>query len=192
MLRWQIAIKEYRGNMTIVHKEGNIHTNADGLSRWALANTPDNPVYVPLESEPQSPIEGINIIDIGTEFFEEVRESYKQEKNCHILTAFLDEDCKDIALNTSLDELLLSTAYFPQTDRLAERMIPNLEYMIRRFCPYGLEFKDSDGFNHDCFTTIPELELAYKTSVHSSTGQTLSMLEKEWNPGLPEDMLRKD
>ncbi|MBW0555711.1 hypothetical protein O181_095426 [Austropuccinia psidii MF-1] len=25
MLRWQIAIQEYRGNMTIVHKAGNIH-----------------------------------------------------------------------------------------------------------------------------------------------------------------------
>ncbi|MBW0572063.1 hypothetical protein O181_111778 [Austropuccinia psidii MF-1] len=33
-------------------KAGNIHKNADGLSRWALANTPDNPAYVPLEAEP--------------------------------------------------------------------------------------------------------------------------------------------
>ncbi|MBW0589491.1 hypothetical protein O181_129206 [Austropuccinia psidii MF-1] len=33
MLRWQIAIKEYRGNMTTVHKAGNTHKNADGLSR---------------------------------------------------------------------------------------------------------------------------------------------------------------
>ncbi|MBW0562549.1 hypothetical protein O181_102264 [Austropuccinia psidii MF-1] len=33
MLRWQIAIQEYRGNTTIVHKDGNIHKNADGLSR---------------------------------------------------------------------------------------------------------------------------------------------------------------
>ncbi|MBW0519638.1 hypothetical protein O181_059353 [Austropuccinia psidii MF-1] len=35
MLRWQIAIQEYKGNMTIVHKDGTIHKNADGLSRWA-------------------------------------------------------------------------------------------------------------------------------------------------------------
>ncbi|MBW0490931.1 hypothetical protein O181_030646 [Austropuccinia psidii MF-1] len=46
-LRWQIAIEEYRGNITIVHKAGNIHKNADGLRRWALANTPDNLAYVP-------------------------------------------------------------------------------------------------------------------------------------------------
>ncbi|MBW0551577.1 hypothetical protein O181_091292 [Austropuccinia psidii MF-1] len=92
MLRWKIAIQEYRGNMTIVHKEGSIHKNADGLSRWALANTPDNPAYVPLDAEPQIPIEGINITDIGAEVFEEVRESYKQNKNWHILTSLSDKD----------------------------------------------------------------------------------------------------
>ncbi|MBW0470802.1 hypothetical protein O181_010517 [Austropuccinia psidii MF-1] len=42
-----------------------------------------------------------------------------------------------------------STTYYPQTDGLAERMIQNLEDMIRTFCAYGLEFKDSDGFTHD-------------------------------------------
>ncbi|MBW0532491.1 hypothetical protein O181_072206 [Austropuccinia psidii MF-1] len=70
-------------------------------------------------------------------------------------------------------------------------MIQNLEDMIRRFCAYGLEFKDSDGFTHDWCTLIPALELAYKTSVHSSTGQTPAMLEKGWNPRLPADTLRK-
>ncbi|MBW0500678.1 hypothetical protein O181_040393 [Austropuccinia psidii MF-1] len=60
MLRWQIAIKEYRVNMTIVNKAGNIHNNADGLGRWELLNTPDNAAYVPETSEPQIPIEGIN------------------------------------------------------------------------------------------------------------------------------------
>ncbi|MBW0545243.1 hypothetical protein O181_084958 [Austropuccinia psidii MF-1] len=387
-LRWQIAIQEYRGNMTIVHKAGNIHKNSDGLNRWALANTPDNPGYVPLEAEPQIPIEEANITDIGTEFVEEVRESYKQYNNFHILTALLDKDCKDTYLVNALDEvwensysegifhlfdgiiyhrtkhscvmklcrrflintifhefhyiiysghlsedrtlekvkncawwpswrkgtieychtcdkcqkanrstgkkfglmihiqepkspwevfhmdwvtelppsgdkgynsclviverysktpiflpchkddtamdtdlllwsrvishtglfnniisdrdlkftsalwtnlnrlfgnkLSFSTAYHPQTDGLADRMIQNLEYMLRIFCAYGLEFKDSDGFTNDWCTLIPALELAYNTSVHSSTGQTPSMLEKGWNPRLPADTLRKD
>ncbi|MBW0565564.1 hypothetical protein O181_105279 [Austropuccinia psidii MF-1] len=92
MLRWQIAIQEYKVNMTIVHKAGNILKNVEGLSRWELANTPDNPACVPLEAEPQIPIKGINITDIGTELFEEVRESYKQDKNFHIFTAFLEKD----------------------------------------------------------------------------------------------------
>ncbi|MBW0547660.1 hypothetical protein O181_087375 [Austropuccinia psidii MF-1] len=29
MVMWQIAIQEYRGNMTIIYKEGKGHTNAD-------------------------------------------------------------------------------------------------------------------------------------------------------------------
>ncbi|MBW0581728.1 hypothetical protein O181_121443 [Austropuccinia psidii MF-1] len=52
MLRWQIAIQEYRGNMTIVHKDANIHKNADGLSRWPLPNNIENPAYVPEEASP--------------------------------------------------------------------------------------------------------------------------------------------
>ncbi|MBW0584136.1 hypothetical protein O181_123851 [Austropuccinia psidii MF-1] len=105
ILRWQIAIQEYRGSMNIVHKAGNIHKNANGLSRFVLANTPDNPAYVPLEAEQQIPIERITITDIGTEFFEEVRESYRQDKNFHILTSLLDKDCKDTYLVNALDEV---------------------------------------------------------------------------------------
>ncbi|MBW0540651.1 hypothetical protein O181_080366 [Austropuccinia psidii MF-1] len=59
-------------------------------------------------------------------------------------------------------ELSLSTANHPQTDGLAERMIKSLQEIIRRFCAYGLEVKDSDGLTHDWCTLIPEVELAYK------------------------------
>ncbi|MBW0560700.1 hypothetical protein O181_100415 [Austropuccinia psidii MF-1] len=55
ILRWQIAIQEYRGNMTIVHKDGNIHKNTDGLRRWPLTNKIDNPAYVSEEASPKSP-----------------------------------------------------------------------------------------------------------------------------------------
>ncbi|MBW0497399.1 hypothetical protein O181_037114 [Austropuccinia psidii MF-1] len=47
MLGGQIAIQEYRGNMTIVHKDGNIHKNSDGLSRSPLPNNIDITAYVP-------------------------------------------------------------------------------------------------------------------------------------------------
>ncbi|MBW0470713.1 hypothetical protein O181_010428 [Austropuccinia psidii MF-1] len=47
MLRWQIAIQEYRGNMTIIYKEGKSHTNSDGLSRWPLDNIKRKPAYDP-------------------------------------------------------------------------------------------------------------------------------------------------
>ncbi|MBW0524385.1 hypothetical protein O181_064100 [Austropuccinia psidii MF-1] len=99
------AIHQYRGNMTIVYKAGNIHKNADGLSRWSLTNTSDNPAYVPTSAEAQISIQGISITSVGTEFFEEVRESYKQDNNCHILTAVLDKDCKNASLANSLDDI---------------------------------------------------------------------------------------
>ncbi|MBW0461856.1 hypothetical protein O181_001571 [Austropuccinia psidii MF-1] len=51
--------------------------------------------------------------------------------------------------HTGLFQYILKTAYHPQTDGLGERMIQTLEDMIRRFCAYGLEFKDSGRFNHD-------------------------------------------
>ncbi|MBW0500520.1 hypothetical protein O181_040235 [Austropuccinia psidii MF-1] len=104
MLRWKIVIQEYRGNKNIVHKEGNIHKDADGLSRWELANNPDNPAFLPLDAEPQIQIDKVNITDIGTEFSKEVRESYKKQKNFHIFTSLLDKDCKDTYSVNALDE----------------------------------------------------------------------------------------
>ncbi|MBW0548803.1 hypothetical protein O181_088518 [Austropuccinia psidii MF-1] len=388
ILRWKIAIQEYRGIMTIVHKDGNIHKNADGLSRWPLPNNIDDPAYVPEGSSPQIPIDGISVTDLNTTFFEEVRNGYTQEKNCSILCQLLTKDCKDNSLIHALDEiwrklydevifhlldgiiyhrtkntcvmtvvdrslmnlvlkechnssftgnlsedrtrekvktciwwpmwqndvavyfktcdrcqkankftgkrlgnmikiqepirpweivhmdwvtglppggdrsynaflvifdrfsktpiflpchkddtamntdlliwnreipwtgifiniisdryprftlalwtnlhqlfgtkLSLSTAYHSQTDGLAERMIQTLEDMVRRFCAYDLEFKDCDGFTHDWCTLLPALELAYKTSIHSSTNQNTAILEKGWNAKLPQDSLRKE
>ncbi|MBW0507017.1 hypothetical protein O181_046732 [Austropuccinia psidii MF-1] len=167
MLRWQIAIQEYRSNMTILHKAGNIHKNADGLSRWALPNTPENPSYVPTSAEPQIPMKGINITDVGTEFFEVVRESYN------------DRDPKSTsALWTNLHKRLgtklsFSTAYHSQTYGLAERIIQTLDNIVRRFCAYFLELKDSDGLTPDCC-------------------RTPAILEKGWTPKLPVDTLKKD
>ncbi|MBW0573933.1 hypothetical protein O181_113648 [Austropuccinia psidii MF-1] len=60
MLRWQIAIQDYRGNMTIIYKEGKSHTNADGLSRWPLNNVKDNQAYDP-EVEAKIPIHFMEI-----------------------------------------------------------------------------------------------------------------------------------
>ncbi|MBW0523747.1 hypothetical protein O181_063462 [Austropuccinia psidii MF-1] len=38
MLRWQIAIQEHKGNITIIYKEGKSHTNADG--HWIMSKEP--------------------------------------------------------------------------------------------------------------------------------------------------------
>ncbi|MBW0492245.1 hypothetical protein O181_031960 [Austropuccinia psidii MF-1] len=90
--------------------------------------------------------------------------------------------------DTAMDTAIM---IWNKADGLAERMVQTLEDMIRRFCAYGLELKESDGFNHDWCTFIPPLELAYKTSIHSSTGKTPAMLEKACNPRLPYDTLKK-
>ncbi|MBW0494320.1 hypothetical protein O181_034035 [Austropuccinia psidii MF-1] len=84
--------------MEIIHKAGNVHKNVGGVSRWEPENMPDNPDYLALEAEPQIPIKRINTTYTWTEFFEEVRESYKKDGNFHILTCLLDKDYKDTAL----------------------------------------------------------------------------------------------
>ncbi|MBW0581308.1 hypothetical protein O181_121023 [Austropuccinia psidii MF-1] len=39
-------------------------------------------------------------------------------------------------------KLAFSTAYHPQTDGLAERMIQTIENILRIFCAYGMAYKD--------------------------------------------------
>ncbi|MBW0542607.1 hypothetical protein O181_082322, partial [Austropuccinia psidii MF-1] len=94
-----------------------------------------------------------------------------------IFTNFMsDRDPKfTSALWTNLHQLFgtklfFSTAYHTNPDGLAERMIQTLEYMCR---------------------FLPALELAYKTSIHASTNQNPAILEKGWNPKLPQDSLTK-
>ncbi|MBW0574190.1 hypothetical protein O181_113905 [Austropuccinia psidii MF-1] len=109
--RWQIAIKGCRSNMTILHKDGNIHTNEDGLRRWPLQNITDNTPYVLEKSSPQIPIEGISVTDLNTTFVEEVRNSYTQDTNCSILCQLLTADCKDNSLIHVLDEIWRKSYY---------------------------------------------------------------------------------
>ncbi|MBW0461656.1 hypothetical protein O181_001371 [Austropuccinia psidii MF-1] len=89
--------------MTIENTAENIHNSYNVFRRFELPNTPDIPSYVPTNAEPQIPTEGINITNLGTEFFEGVRESYKQYNNYHILTFLIEKYCKDADLANSLD-----------------------------------------------------------------------------------------
>ncbi|MBW0523495.1 hypothetical protein O181_063210 [Austropuccinia psidii MF-1] len=72
-------------------------------------------------------------------------------------------------------KLAFSTAYHQQTDALAERMIQTMEDIIRRFCAYGMEYKDHERYTHDWVTLLPEVQLAYNTSQHSTTGKSPSL-----------------
>ncbi|MBW0469050.1 hypothetical protein O181_008765 [Austropuccinia psidii MF-1] len=88
-------------------------------------------------------------------------------------------------------KLAFSIAYHPQTDGLAERMIQKMEDILRRFCAYGMEYKDHEGYRNDCDTLLPAVQMAYNTSQHSTTGKTPALVEKGWNHLLPVDHLKK-
>ncbi|MBW0464753.1 hypothetical protein O181_004468 [Austropuccinia psidii MF-1] len=89
-------------------------------------------------------------------------------------------------------KLPFSTAYHPQTDGLAERMIQTMEDILKQFCAYGMEYKDHEGHIHYWATLLPAVQLAYNTSQHFTTGKTHVLVEKGWNPLLPVDHLKKN
>ncbi|MBW0528551.1 hypothetical protein O181_068266 [Austropuccinia psidii MF-1] len=89
-------------------------------------------------------------------------------------------------------KLAFSTAYHPQTDGLAERMIQTMGDILRKVFAYGIEYKDHEGYAHDWVTLLTAVKLAYNTSQHSTTGQSPSLVEKGWNPVLPVYHLKKN
>ncbi|MBW0463249.1 hypothetical protein O181_002964 [Austropuccinia psidii MF-1] len=79
-------------------------------------------------------------------------------------------------------KLALSTAYHPETDGLAERIIQTMEDIIRRFCSYGMEYKDHEVYTHDWVTLLPAVHLSHNKSQHSTTGKSPSLEEKGGTP----------
>ncbi|MBW0546873.1 hypothetical protein O181_086588 [Austropuccinia psidii MF-1] len=75
-------------------------------------------------------------------------------------------------------KLAFSTVYHSQTDGLVERIIYTMEDILRRFCAYGMEYKDHEGYTHDWVTLLPAVQLAYNKIQHSATGKTPALVEK--------------
>lgn len=73
---------------------------------------------------------------------------------------------------------------------LGEKILETLIELVQRYCTFGLEFKDKDGYTQDWKTLVPALEIAYNSSIHSATNQKLFELERGYCPGLPNDSLR--
>ncbi|MBW0501822.1 hypothetical protein O181_041537 [Austropuccinia psidii MF-1] len=67
-----------------------------------------------------------------------------------------------------------------------------MEDILRRLCAYGMEYEDHERYNHDLFTLLPAVQLAYNTIQHFTTGKSPSLVEKGWNPLLPVDNLEKN
>ncbi|MBW0555034.1 hypothetical protein O181_094749 [Austropuccinia psidii MF-1] len=78
--------------------------------------------------------------------------------------------------------LSFSTAYYPQTDGAAERIIQTMEDILRRFCAYAMEYEDHEGYTHDWVTFLPEV---YNREI------TLTC-KKGWNTLFPVDHLKKN
>ena len=104
MLRWMIAIQEYRPYMTITHRPGKLHNNADGLSRMALPNDSNNPAWEPDDIEKEIPVMGITIGDLSEEFFQDIASSYEGNTNTIKLIKILTQEKPDLALITTLEE----------------------------------------------------------------------------------------
>ncbi|MBW0525715.1 hypothetical protein O181_065430 [Austropuccinia psidii MF-1] len=196
MLRWQIAIQNYRGNMTIIHKDENIHKDADGLSICPLPNNIDNPAYVPEEDSPQIPIEGISVTDLNTAFFEEVRNSYTQDNNCSILCQLLTKDCKDNSLIHALDEIceisydegrlhLLDGIIYHRTKNtcvmtVVDRSLINLVPMLQK--DVAEYFKTCDRFEKANKSTCKRLGNMIEIQEPSKPWEIVHM---DWVTGLP-------
>ncbi|MBW0576412.1 hypothetical protein O181_116127 [Austropuccinia psidii MF-1] len=71
-------------------------------------------------------------------------------------------------------------------------MIQTIEDILRRFCAYGIEYKNHEGYTHDRVTLLAAVQLAYKKVQHSTTGKTAALVEKGWNPLLPVYHLKKN
>ncbi|MBW0587223.1 hypothetical protein O181_126938 [Austropuccinia psidii MF-1] len=67
-----------------------------------------------------------------------------------------------------------------------------MEDILRRFCAYGMEYKNHEGYTHDWVALLPAIQLDYNTSQHSTTGKTPALIEKGCNPLFPVDHLKKN
>ncbi len=103
MLRWMLAIQQYGPYMTIIHRPGKMHNNADALSRMASPNKPINPAWDPEEIDKEIPVMGISLIDLHEEFFEEIKDSYTKETNLSKLSTILSQEGTSLELTTTLE-----------------------------------------------------------------------------------------
>lgn len=79
MLRWQLAIQEHRGHMTIIHRPGKDNQNADALSRNALPNDKENPACDLSDESPT--IYAISLVELSDEWFRRIKEAYAKDTN---------------------------------------------------------------------------------------------------------------
>ncbi|MBW0519135.1 hypothetical protein O181_058850 [Austropuccinia psidii MF-1] len=55
-----------------------------------------------------------------------------------------------------------------------------MQDILRRFCAYGMEYKDHEGYTHDCITLLPAFQLAYNTKESSDHPPTAKDFHYFW------------
>ncbi|MBW0471323.1 hypothetical protein O181_011038 [Austropuccinia psidii MF-1] len=65
-----------------------------------------------------------------------------------------------------------------------------MQDILRRFCAYGMEYKDHKGYTHDWVTLLPEVHLTYNTTQGSTTGKTPSLVEKGKHSVFPVSLIK--
>ncbi|MBW0485549.1 hypothetical protein O181_025264 [Austropuccinia psidii MF-1] len=70
-------------------------------------------------------------------------------------------------------------------------MIQTMKDIIRRFCAYGMEYKEHEWYIDEWVKLLPAIKLVYSTIQHSTTGKSPSLVEKGWKPSFPVDHLKK-
>ncbi|MBW0494757.1 hypothetical protein O181_034472 [Austropuccinia psidii MF-1] len=157
-------LSEYINTREIFQKENRKHGKNYGLLQHI--------------EEPKHPWRTINM-----DWVKGLVQGGKENLNAFLVIVDSDRDRKFTSeFWTNLYDILgpkiaFYTAYHPQTDGLAERMIQTMEVIVRRFCAYGMEYKEHEGYSHDWFKLLPATQLAYNTSLHSTTGKSPSLVE---------------
>ncbi|MBW0564753.1 hypothetical protein O181_104468 [Austropuccinia psidii MF-1] len=129
--KWEQELSEYINTCERCQKENRKHGKKYGLLQHI--------------EEPKHPWETINM-DWVTGLVPGGKENY----NACLIIVDSDRDPKfTYEFWTNLYDMLgtklaFYTAYHPQTDGLAERMIQTMEDILRRFCSYGMEYKDHE------------------------------------------------
>ncbi|MBW0471332.1 hypothetical protein O181_011047 [Austropuccinia psidii MF-1] len=134
--------------MTLIYKEGKIHTNSDGLRRWLLYNDKRNPAYDP-EVSAKIPVQFMEI---------------------------------DLRMNVRFSEW---EPEFGTSD-------------IDKIEPKGTETPilgiGSSELHKEFFSSVTKPYAKHKqfSILHSTTGESPSLVGKGWDPLLPVDHLNKN
>ncbi|MBW0534806.1 hypothetical protein O181_074521 [Austropuccinia psidii MF-1] len=87
-------------------------------------------------------------------------------------------------------KLSFSTAYHPQADGLAERMIQTMEDILKRCCAYGMEYKDHEGYTHDWVTLLSQGNHLHWFLSRKKNPTPPEIVEVEDSPGVVKKIIK--